>query len=175
MLAQIRGIDGFLGTRGSLMLDVVFLAMFAVLPLLGIAIYLAKQRKYTLHKRMQLFIGGVLLVAIVGFEVDMQFLTNWEARAAGEPYYPAPGSPYFDMQNKWSCPVGIALIIHLCCSVPTFLLWVIVTVQALRKFPTPPMPGPHSRAHLRLAKPAALGMLLTAATGWVFYWMAFAT
>ena len=34
---------GFLGTRGSLMLDVVFLAMFAVLPLLALSIYLVKQ------------------------------------------------------------------------------------------------------------------------------------
>jgi putative membrane protein len=166
VLAQTRGIDGFLGTRGSLMLDVVFLAMFAVLPLLSFAIYLAKRKKYTLHKRLQLAIAGVLLVAVAGFEIDMQFLTDWEDRAEA--------SPFFDPAYKWSCPVGIALIIHLCCSVPTFLLWVIVTVQALRKFPSPPVPGPHSRAHLRLSKPAALGMLLTAATGWVFYWMAFA-
>jgi len=165
VLAQTRGIDGFLGTRGSLMLDVVFLAMFAVLPLLGFAIYLAKRRQYTLHKRLQLVVAGVLLVAVAAFEIDMQFLTEWEKRAEA--------SPFFDPAAKWSCPVGIALIVHLCFAVPTFLLWIIVTVQALRKFPTPPLPGPHSRAHLRLSKPAALGLLLTAATGWVFYWMAF--
>ena len=165
VLAQSRGFDGFLGTRGSLMLDVVFLAMFAVLPLLAVAIYLAKQRKYALHKRLQLLIAGVLLVAVAGFEIDMQLLTDWESRAEG--------SPYFDAAHKWSCPVGIALIIHLCCAVPTFALWVIVTVQALRKFPTPPLPGPHSRAHTRLSWPAAIGLVLTAATGWVFYWMAF--
>jgi uncharacterized membrane protein YozB (DUF420 family) len=166
LLAQIRGIDGFLGTRGSLMLDVVFLAMFAVLPLLGISIYLAKRRQYVLHKRLQLVIAAVLLVAVALFEVDMQFLTDWESRAEG--------SPYFDPAHKWTCPVGIALIIHLCFAVPTFVLWIVVIVQALRHFPSPPMPGSHSRAHLRLAKPAALGMLLTAVTGWIFYFMAFA-
>ena len=165
LLAQTRGIDGFLGTRGSLMLDVVFLAMFAVLPLLGIGIYLAKQRKYALHKRLQLTIAAVLLGAVALFEIDMQFLTDWESRAAG--------SPYFDPAHKWSCPVGIALIVHLCFAVPTFVLWIVVIIQAVRHFPSPPAPGPHSRAHVRLARPAALGLLLTAVTGWVFYVMAF--
>jgi uncharacterized membrane protein YozB (DUF420 family) len=166
LLAQIRGIDGFLGTRGSLMLDVVFLTMFAVLPLLGIGIYLAKRKQYALHKRMQLTIAAILLVAVALFEIDMQFLTDWESRAEG--------SPYFDPASKWSCPVGIALIVHLCFAVPTFVVWIVVIVQALRHFPSPPLPGPHSRAHLRLSKPAALGLLLTAVTGWIFYVMAFA-
>ena len=34
------GIGGFLGTRGSLMLDVVFLAMFVVVPLLAVSVWL---------------------------------------------------------------------------------------------------------------------------------------
>lgn len=147
------------------MLDVVFLAMFAVLPLLGISIYLAKHRQYSLHKTLQLTIAAVLLTAVAAFEVDMQLFNEWEKLAAK--------SPYFDPAHKWTCPVGIALIVHLCFAVPTFVTWIIVTVQALRHFPSPPTPGPHSRAHLRLSKPAAVGMLLTAVTGWVFYTMAF--
>jgi len=165
LLAQTRGIDGFLGTRGSLMLDVVFLAMFAVLPLMGIGIQLAKRKQYALHKRLQLVVAAVLLVAVALFEIDMQFLTDWESRAEG--------SPYFDPAHKWTCPVGIALIVHLCFAVPTFVLWIVVIVQALRHFPSPPAPGPHSRAHTRLSKPAAVGLLMTAITGWIFYVMAF--
>ena len=38
------GIDGFLGTRASLMLDVVFLAMFAVLPVMGWSIWKVRRR-----------------------------------------------------------------------------------------------------------------------------------
>ena len=34
-LAEFHGINGFLGTRASIMLDVVFLAMFLVLPVLA--------------------------------------------------------------------------------------------------------------------------------------------
>ena len=165
VLAQVHGLDGFLPARGSFMLDVVFLAMFVVVPLLGLSILAAKRRRYQLHKRLQLLTAGLLLVAVLAFEIDMRFFTDWEARA--------DASPYFDPARKWTSPVGLALIVHLCCSVPTFLLWIVVTVQALRHFPSPPVPGPHSKAHLRLSKPAALGMVLTAITGWIFYVMAF--
>jgi hypothetical protein len=40
-------------------------------------------------------------------------------------------------------------------------------------FPCPPAPGPHSPWHIRWAKVAAIDMLMTAITGWLFYWLAF--
>ena len=166
LVKQYPGIDGFLGTRGSVMLDVVFLAMFAVVPLLAWSIYLVKyKRKYDLHKKLQLGMGVVLLLAVAAFEVDMQFLTEWEKRA--EP------SPYFAEANKWSCTAGVSLLVHLCFSVPTFVLWIVVLVRAVRNFAHPPLPGAHSRWHIFWGKLAAYGMLLTALTGWVFYWLAF--
>src|SRR5262245_12721574 len=161
-----RGLHGFLGTRGSLMLDVVFLAMFVVVPALGVSIWLVKRRRaYPLHKSLQLTMASVLLAAVTLFEVDMQFFTEWERLAAP--------SPYFDAAHKWTCPVGISLIVHLSFAVPTLLLWVFVVVQALRKFPRPPAPGMHSPAHRQTGWLAAIGMTLTAVTGWTFYWLAF--
>jgi putative membrane protein len=166
LLAQsdYPGIDGFLGFRGSLMLDVVFLAMFAVLPALAWSIYLVKQRRYELHKRVQLMLGLVLLLAVAAFEVDMR-ISGWEPRAQD--------SPYFSPEAKWSCPAGVALIIHLFCAVPTALLWTLVIVQALRKFPRPPQPGRHSNAHKFWGWLAVVEMFLTALTGWLFYYLAF--
>ena len=41
------GIDGFLGTRASLMLDVVFLAMFAVIPTMAVSVHLVKHHGKT--------------------------------------------------------------------------------------------------------------------------------
>jgi putative membrane protein len=159
------GIDGFLGTRASLMLDVVFLAMFAIVPLLAISIYLVKvKRKFTLHKRLQLGMAAVLLVTVLAFEIDIR-VHGWEERA--EP------SPYFDPAAKFTCPAGIGLVIHLLFAIPTLLLWVYVVVQALRKFARPPAPGPHSRWHARTGWAAAIGMTGTAVTGWAFYWLAF--
>ena len=159
------GIDGFLGTRGSLMLDVVFLAMFVVTPLLALSIWLVKYRgKYQLHKTLQLVMASVLLVAVLLFEIDIR-VNGWEERAAP--------SPYFDPAHEWTSPAGIALAIHLSFAIPTLLLWVYVVVQALRKFAKPPTPGPHSREHARWAMIASGGMFMTAVTGWIFYWMAF--
>jgi len=159
------GIPGFLGTRGSLMLDVVFLAMFVVVPILAISIYLARYRRsYALHKMLQLATASVLLIAVLLFELDMR-VNGWEERAAP--------SPYFDAAHKWTSPAGVSLLIHLTFAVPTLLLWIYVVVQALRHFSRPPQPGAHSLAHTRLGIVAAAGMVLTAVTGWLFYWLAF--
>ena len=161
----LPGINGFLGTRASLMLDVVAVTMLAIVPLLALSVYRVKfARQYALHKKLQLAMATVLLVAVLLFELDIR-VNGWVERAVG--------SPYFDLQNKWSCPAGIALIVHLCFAVPTLLLWTLVVVQALRKFSQPPQPGPHSRWHARWGMTAAIGMLLTAVTGWIFYWLAF--
>ena len=46
-------------------------------------------------------------------------------------------------------------------------------VQALRKFDHDPLPNAYSAAHMFWAKLAAIDMLLTAITGWLFYWLAF--
>jgi uncharacterized membrane protein YozB (DUF420 family) len=165
LLAQTNpGMDGFLPWRGSLMLDVVFLAMFAVVPLLAISLYVVKGRNYRLHKQLQLGMATVLLVAVLLFEIDIR-LHGWMERA--EP------SPYFDSAAKFTSPAGIALSIHLSFAVPTLFLWIWVVVQALRKFSNPPKPGGHSRWHARTGWLAAAGMTFTAITGWIFYWMAF--
>jgi len=160
------GISGFVpGSRGSFMLDVVFVAMFVVAPVLTTSIYLVKySRKYALHKKLQLLMAGVLLVAVLLFELDIR-LNGWETRAAP--------SPYFDSAHKWSCPAGVSLIVHLSFAVPTLVLWIVVVTRALRNFTRPPAPGPHSNWHKRWGLIAAVGMLLTAVTGWIFYWLAF--
>lgn len=161
-----RGIGGFIpGSRGSLMLDVVFAAMFVVVPVLAASVFLVKyRRQYALHKKLQLVMAAVLLAAVLLFEIDIR-VNGWEERAAP--------SPYFNADHKWSCPAGISLIVHLSFAVPTLVLWVIVVAAALRNFSRPPKPGPHSRWHARWGMVAVVGMVMTAATGWLFYWLAF--
>lgn len=170
-------IDGFLGARGSLMLDVVFLAMFAVLPILAVSIWLVKRGHFQAHKRIQVALGIVLLVSVVAFEVDIRLMdfteveyqghsvNGWEIRALE--------SPYFDPAAKWTCVAGVSLIIHLFFAVPTAALWVYVIVMALRKFPSPPLPSAYSHSHKFWGWLAALEMTFTALTGWIFYYLAF--
>jgi len=163
-MAMIATIPGFLGTRASLMLDIVFLAMFAVLPVMGYSIYLVKyRRRFALHKTIQLVLGGVLLVTITLFEADMR-INGWQHLAAD--------SPYFGDGAEWS-GVWVSLYIHLVFAVTTALVWIYVIVQALRKFPKPPAPSEHSPQHILFARIAALDMVATAVTGWTFYWIAF--
>jgi uncharacterized membrane protein YozB (DUF420 family) len=155
------GLNGILGTRASLMLDLLFLAMFAVVLVLAWSIYQVKyRRRYQLHKWVQVVLGTVLLAAVLLFEIDIR-LHGWEDRAAGQ--LGGHATPL-----AWN-----ALYIHLCFAVTSVLLWPVVIIRALRNFPNPPAPSDHSDWHKRWAWLAAFDMLLTALTGWTFYYIAF--
>ena len=155
------GWDGFLGTRASLMLDVVSLGMVVVVVVLGWSVWLVrKQRNYQLHKKVQLALAGLLLVVLIAFEIDVR-LHGWQARSAGV------------VDGQASSAVKSVLGVHLFFAVTTVLLWVVVIVRALRNFPSPPLPNEHSSFHLRWGRLAAWDMVLTSVTGWVFYFMAF--
>ncbi len=146
------------------MLDVVALAMIALVPVLAVSIYLVKyRRQYALHKTIQLTLGSVLLVAVTLFEIDVR-IHGWRHRAEASPYFGHDGS------TNW---VMIVLSIHLFFAITSTVLWVLVIYRALRNFPSPPIPGPHSRWHRRWGLIAALDMTCTAVTGWIFYWLAF--
>jgi putative membrane protein len=155
------GIDGFLGTRAPLILDVLCLAMLAVVVILAWSVYQVKfRRRYTLHKWTQITLAAVLLVVVILFEIDIR-LHGWQERSAGQVGGQAPTAAV------------TALYIHLIFAVSTVLVWPTVIILALRNFPNPPMPSQHSRIHVPLARVAAIDMVLTATTGWIFYWMAF--
>jgi len=155
------GVDGFLGTRAPLMVDVVFTAMFAVVAVLTWSIYQVKiRRRYSVHKWTQITLGAILLFVVILFEIDIR-LHGWEERAAGK----IGGHP--------ASTVYWALYGHLIFAISSVILWPITIALAIANFPSPPAPGPHSRIHIPLARTAAADMVLTAITGWVFYWVAF--
>ncbi len=155
------GIDGFLGTRAPLILDVLCLAMLGVVIVLAWSVYQVKvRRRFRLHKWIQVALGVILLAVVILFEVDIR-LHGWEDRAAGRLGGHAPAQAV------------TALYVHLVFAVSTVILWPTTIILALRNFSNPPLAGPHSRVHVPLARVAAMDMLLTAITGWVFYWVAF--
>jgi putative membrane protein len=152
---------GFLHTRGTFMLDFVFVAMFALLPVLAYSIRLAKQGHYEWHKRVQIALTATLLITVTIFEVDLNYITkDWRPLAEPSPYY----------ARGW---VDYSLWIHLAFAVPTPLLWIFVIVQALRKFPRPAAPNSYSQRHRRWAWLATVELAMTSATGWIFYYLAF--
>jgi uncharacterized membrane protein YozB (DUF420 family) len=151
---------GFLPfSRASFMLDVVAMAMVAVVPVMLWSIYLVKyRRQYDLHRRVQTLLGSVLLVAVVLFEVDIR-LHGWRHLAQESPYYRTLVNP--------------VLAVHLFFAISTTLLWIYTLAHALRRFARPTLPNEHSRHHRMVARLAAIGMGCTALTGWTFYWLAF--
>lgn len=151
---------GFIpGSRATLMLDLVAVAMVLVLPVLTLSIFAVKRyRDYAAHKRVQLGLGITLLVAVILFEVDIRVF-GWRHLATASPYY-----------GNLLDPV---LYVHLFFSIATTFLWAVTIVQAVRRFPVPIRPSEYSRTHARLGWISAIFMYCTAITGWTFYWMAF--
>lgn len=165
ILAQMPGLDGFLGTRGSVMLDIVFVAMLLVVPVTAVSIWLVRSRRqFQRHKMIQVAQGVLLLATVAAFEIEVR-ITGWVERARPSPYW---------VEGRLNDPIDYSLALHLLFAIPTPVLWAVVIVQALRRFPRPAASCPYSQTHKRWARIAAAGMLLTAVTGWIFYWLAFA-
>jgi len=131
---------------------------------MGWSIYRVRRwRDYQTHRRTQLSLGILLLVAVSIFELDIR-LHGWADRAAPSRFW-RPG--------RWNDWVDYSLVLHLACAIPAALLWAWVIFQALRCFPNPPKPGEHSGSHRIWGRLAGIEMILTSVTGWLFYWLAF--
>ncbi len=146
------------------MLDTVFTAMLLAIPLMVASIGAVRYgRRFRLHKALQVATAVVLFTTVLAFEVDMR-LTGWTDRARPSPYW---------QDGTWNDWIDWSLGVHLLFAIPTLFLWAWVTIQAWRKFPRPAGPGAHSRPHRVGGRLAAIGLTLTAITGWWFYWLAF--
>ncbi|MCH2180452.1 MAG: DUF420 domain-containing protein [Mariniblastus sp.] len=156
----LLGSTGFLPSRGSLMLDTVVCAMFLVLLVLGISIYLVRSRReYRAHRAIQISLALILAVTVIAFEIDIRFFTDWRSAAEQSPF-------------SASGLVDVSLWVHLAFAIPTPFIWAYVLFGAVLRF-RPPEPGSYSRFHRTWGWIASLAMLMTALTGWVFYYLAF--
>jgi uncharacterized membrane protein YozB (DUF420 family) len=142
------------------MLDVVVVAMVGVLVVLAYSLWLVRYRgRYQRHMQLQFVLAAGLLVVVGLFETEIR-IHGWRHRAESSPFY-----------NTWVMPV---LVAHLVFSISTCVLWAAVMVAAIRHFGCAPRPGRHSRRHRFWGRLAALDMLCTTISGWLFYWLAFA-
>jgi len=158
---------GFLGYDASFMLDFVVCALVLLVPLLVYSIYVVRvQRKYEFHKKLQILLGLILLVAVAAFEVDMRLHGGWK-----QIVNKLPEAPRLDAEQLGRAATVLA--IHLVFAISTPILWIITTVLALRRFPDPTVPGPHSRLHKILGWTSAVDLTLTSVTGLIFYYVTF--
>ena len=158
---------GFLGFDSSLMLDVVVCALVLVVPVVIYSLYLVKvRRNYALHAAVQTTLSVVLLIVVAAFEIDMRMHGGWEKIINKNPE--APRLVGEALEN-----VRTMLWIHLVFAVSTPVLWVTTLVLAWKRFPSPPVPGPHSHLHKKLGWLSTLDLVMTSLTGLGFYYLAF--
>ena len=153
--------QGFLPFRASFVLDFIFVAMFAICIVLIVSIFLVRGKGFGSHRKIQLGLSVLLLVAIIIFEVDIRFFSDWRSMATPSRFYK-------------SGAVDMMLWIHLFFAIPTPFVWGWVVYRAIKRFPTPPQPNEHSPEHKFWGWVATVMMFATAITGCTFYWMAFA-
>lgn len=158
---------GFLGYDASLMLDVVVCALVAVVPLLLWSLFEVKVRqRYLVHRNIQLTLAAVVLLAVLLFEVDMRLQGGWQNIINRDPDHPRLSGEALDQVRN-------LLYVHLCFAVSTPVLWGVTISLALKRFPNPPAPGPHSQLHKKLGWLSVIDIVMTSVTGLAFYYMAF--
>lgn len=149
---------------GSLTLDLLVATMLVVAIGLAISVVAARYgRRYRLHRGIQIGLSVLLAIVLVAFEIDVRFVSDWRALAED--------SPWFDPE-RFDLVEG-ALAVHLCFAIPTLFVWTATLLFALRRFGRKCEPGPFSPTHRFWGRVSAALMLLTVATGWVFYYLAF--
>ena len=148
---------GFLGYDTSVMLDVVVVALVVVVPMLLVSLCQVRlRRRYRVHKRLQLLLGAVLLVAVSLFEIDMRLHGGFWA-----------------ISQNHTTAMHVLLYVHLFFAISTVVLWVATISLAMRRFRSPPEPGAHSRLHRRLGWLATLDITATSITGLLVYYFGF--
>jgi len=158
--------NGFLGFRTSFMLDFVVVALVLILPVLVYSLTAVKRKKrYGLHRRLQLLLSIVLLLAVGLFEIDLQWVQGGWLNVVGK--------REVKLTNEQLNFVRQVLSIHLWFAISTPVLWMATIGLALVHFPSPPQPSEHSAVHKILGWLCSIDIVLTSVTGLLFYFFAF--
>jgi len=153
--------ESFLGQRGDALIDIGMLSIVAVVPVLIWSWTLARARQWVLHKQVQLTTAVVLGVVILLFEMDLNQKGGIFAVTAGSPY---AGS---DVLNFW-------IWTHTFCSISTTVVWLLLVMASLLKFPKVPLPSafPTHRYFGRLGMMLMLGAGVTAVPMYYYgFWL----
>lgn len=160
--------SGFLGYPTTFMLDFVVCALVLIVPLLLYSLWLVKvRRRFLAHKRLQIALGLILLVAVSAFEIDVQLVHGgWEQIVSRQNLAPELLQAKIVSVRPW-------LLVHLVFAISTPLLWAATITLALLKFGKDARPGKHSSLHKILGWLSTVDITLTSVTGLLFYYHAF--
>jgi uncharacterized membrane protein YozB (DUF420 family) len=131
------------GTKASLIVDLFALVLAAIIPLMIVAVVLVRRGRVQAHSRLMVVSFVAFLFATVALELDVHI-------------------------GGRTAPLAVLpLVIHLCFSVPTLILWIVQVATSKKALLEP---TPHRRRGRIL-----FGMLFgTVATGLWLYLATFA-
>jgi uncharacterized membrane protein YozB (DUF420 family) len=147
----------FLGSRGDGLIDIGMVSIVAVVPILIWSWGLARQKRWVLHKRVQLTTAAVLGVVVLLFEMDLN--------AQGGVFAVTAGSSY-----AGTATLSFWIWIHFAFAVSSTVVWLFLVLASLFKFPSPPLPAafPSHRYFGRLAMTLMLGSGATAIPMYIY-------
>ncbi len=152
---------GFLGTRADLLMDIVILALVAVVPIVVYNWRLARQRRYAQHKSLQITLALLLGAVVALFEYNLRLQGGIFAATAASSY---AGTATL---NFW-------IWFHTFFAITTIFIWAGLIVLSIRRFPKPPAPGPFSTTHRLWGRLGMTWMLVTGVTAIPLYIYGFA-
>lgn len=147
--------EGFLGTRGDFVVDLVMLISGFLPFLLLFAFYLAARGKYDLHKYFQIALFSIVTLLVVALELDVQFGGLSEI---------SKQSPY-----AGTTELMVVFIVHLFFAVTSFFGWLWLIIVSTKRYPLF-----FEFNHKKWGKIIFWDILLMAVTGWILYLMTFA-
>lgn len=148
-------LEGFLGTRGDFIIDLV-MTISGFLPfLLLFTFYLASKGKHDLHKKLQISLFLIVAALVLLLEYDVRF---------GDLKEISKMSPYFG-----SIELKIVFFAHLFFAISSFFGWCWLIVSSLKRYPLFP-----NFNHKKYGIILFWDIVLMVITGWILYWMSFA-
>ena len=141
--------QGFLGTRGDILMDLVVLSFIVILPILVISWRAARAGNFSRHRAIQLTLVLLLAVAVGLFEVDLKM--------SGGIFELTSGSRYAGSTLLNSLIYG-----HTAVAIGSVLVWLPLLVLSLRRFPNPPASNAFGPTHRVWGR---VGMMLMMASG----------
>jgi putative membrane protein len=147
------------GSRASLIVDLTFAVTLLAPVITLVSMYFAKHRAHELHKRVQIGLLVVCILAVLALEVEI--------RLAG-------GSGVFLSQSSagQAALARAFLGTHISGAVITYGVWIYLAVASTRRYPNI-LPGTFSRRHKRIGKVIFAGLCFTAVTAIGMYFLAF--
>lgn len=148
--------QGFLGTRADLLMDIVIVALLAVVPIVLYNWHLARRGDYPRHKALQITLATLLALVVGLFEYNLRLQGGIFVATAASSY---AGTPTL---NFW-------IYLHTFFAITTLVIWIVLIALSLRRFPKPPAPNAFSGTHRLWGRVGMVWMLVTGLTSLPVY------